>query len=243
MKKPLGETAEALDELAGEYVLGTLSAEQHEAVRQRLPGDQQLRGAVDAWEQRLLALNALAEPLPPSPRLWGRISRSVDAQSQSQSQPQRKAASAQPRRWWHRLVLWQGLAGAGLVASLLLAFTLLTAKAPEPSYLVVLVAPADSAPGWVVQASDARSIQLIPLGQFAVPSDKVLQFWTKGEQWQAPLSLGLVKPGEQYRVPAHDLPPLEPNQLFELTLERAGGSPTGRPTGPVQFIGRAVKVL
>jgi anti-sigma-K factor RskA len=224
MKKPLGETAEALDELAGEYVLGTLSAEQHEAVRQRLTGDQQLRGAVDAWEQRLLALNALAEPLPPSPRLWGRISRSVDAQSQ----PQRKAASAQPRRWWHRLVLWQGLAGAGLVASLLLAFTLLTAKAPEPSYLVVLVAPADSAPGWVVQASDARSIQLIPLGQFAVPSDKVL---------------GLVKPGEQYRVPAHDLPPLEPNQLFELTLERAGGSPTGRPTGPVQFIGRAVKVL
>lgn len=241
MKKPLGETAEALDELAGEYVLGTLSAEQHEAVRQRLTGDQQLRGAVDAWEQRLLALNALAEPLPPNPRLWGRISRSVDAQSQTQ--PQRIAPPRQSGRWWHRLVLWQGLAGAGLVASLLLAFTLLTAKAPEPSFLVVLVAPADSAPGWVVQASDTRSIQLIPLGQFAVPSDKVLQFWTKGEQWQAPLSLGLVKPGEQYRVPAHDLPPLEPNQLFELTLERAGGSPTGRPTGPVQFIGRAVKVL
>ncbi|WP_414157356.1 anti-sigma factor domain-containing protein [Pseudomonas sp. BNK-15] len=241
MKKPLGETAEALDELAGEYVLGTLSAEQHEAVRQRLTGDQQLRGAVDAWEQRLLALNALAEPLPPNPRLWGRISRSVDAQSQTL--PQRIAPPRQSGRWWHRLVLWQGLAGAGLVASLLLAFTLLTAKAPEPSFLVVLVAPADSAPGWVVQASDTRSIQLIPLGQFAVPSDKVLQFWTKGEQWQAPLSLGLVKPGEQYRVPAHDLPPLEPNQLFELTLERAGGSPTGRPTGPVQFIGRAVKVL
>ncbi|UTL79336.1 anti-sigma factor [Pseudomonas putida] len=241
MKKPQGETADALDELAGEYVLGTLSAEQHEAVRQRLTEDQQLRGAVDAWEQRLLALNALAEPLPPSPRLWGRISRSVDAQPQPQ--PQRIAPPTQSGRWWHRLVLWQGLAGAGLVASLLLAFTLLTAKAPEPSYLVVLVAPADSAPGWVVQASDTRSIQLIPLGQFAVPSDKVLQFWTKGEQWQAPLSLGLVKPGEQYRVPAHDLPPLEPNQLFELTLERAGGSPTGRPTGPVQFIGRAVKVL
>ncbi|MFJ4111815.1 anti-sigma factor domain-containing protein [Pseudomonas sp. NPDC089758] len=239
MKKPQGETADALDELAGEYVLGTLSAEQHEAVRQRLTEDQPLRAAVDAWEQRLLALNALAEPLAPSPRLWARISRSVDAQLQ----PQRVGPPAQAERWWHRLVLWQGLAGAGLVASLLLAFTLLTAKAPEPSYLVVLVAPADSAPGWVVQASDTRSIQLIPLGQFAVPSDKVLQFWTKGEQWQAPLSLGLVKPGEQYRVPADGLPPLEPNQLFELTLERAGGSPTGRPTGPVQFIGRAVKVL
>jgi len=232
MKKAQDETAEALDALAGEYVLGTLSAEQHQAVQKRLGEDAQLRAAVDAWEQRLLSLNALATPVAPSARLWRRIDRSLDVQ-----QP------AQPPRWWQRLALWQGMAGAGVLASLLLAFTLLTTQAPAPSYLVVLVAPADSAAGWVVQASDARSIQLIPLGQFPVPSDKVLQFWTKGEQWQAPVSLGLVKPGEQYRVPAHDLPPLEANQLFELTLEKAGGSPTGRPTGPVQFIGRAVKVL
>ena len=232
MKKPQGETAEALDQLAGEYVLGTLSTEEHETVRQRLDEDGELRSAVDAWEQRLLALNALAEPVTPSARLWSRINRSLDAQ-----QP------AQPLRWWQRLALWQGMAGAGVLASLLLVFTLLTAKAPAPSYLVVLVAPADSAAGWVVQASDRRDIQLIPLGQFPVPSDKVLQFWTKGEQWKAPVSLGLVKPGEQYRVSSDDLPPLEANQLFELTLEKAGGSPTGRPTGPVQFIGRAVKVL
>jgi anti-sigma-K factor RskA len=37
------------------------------------------------------------------------------------------------------------------------------------------------------------------------------------------------------------LPPLQPNQLFELTLEPVDGS-TNRPTGPIQFIGRAVKV-
>jgi len=232
MKTPQGERADDLDALAGEYVLGTLSAEQHEAVRHRLEVDVQLRTAVDAWEQRLLALNALAEPVVPSARLWKRINRSLDGQR-----------PAQPVRWWQRLAVWQGMAGAGALASLLLAFSLLTTQPPPPSYLVVLVAPADSAAGWVVQASDARNIQLIPLGQFPVPSDKVLQFWTKGEQWQAPVSLGLVKPGEQYRVPSDDLPPLEPNQLFELTLERAGGSPTGRPTGPVQFIGRAVKVL
>ena len=39
------------------------------------------------------------------------------------------------------------------------------------------------------------------------------------------------------------LPPLQPNQLFELTLEPPTGSPIGKPTGPIQFIGRAVKVL
>jgi anti-sigma-K factor RskA len=31
--------------------------------------------------------------------------------------------------------------------------------------------------------------------------------------------------------------------VFDLTLEQAGGSPSGRPTGPVKFIGRAVKVI
>jgi anti-sigma-K factor RskA len=31
--------------------------------------------------------------------------------------------------------------------------------------------------------------------------------------------------------------------LFELTLERSTGSPVNKPTGPIQFIGRAVKVI
>jgi anti-sigma-K factor RskA len=44
-------------------------------------------------------------------------------------------------------------------------------------------------------------------------------------------------------VPLDKLPPLESNQLFELTLEPASGSPIGKPTGPIQFIGRAVKVI
>ena len=43
--------------------------------------------------------------------------------------------------------------------------------------------------------------------------------------------------------PLDKLPPLQPNQLFELTLEPPTGSPIGKPTGPIQFIGRAVKVL
>ena len=35
----------------------------------------------------------------------------------------------------------------------------------------------------------------------------------------------------------------QPNQLFELTLEPAAGSPLDRPTGPILYIGRAVRML
>lgn len=228
--EPGNESDDDLEQLAGEYVLGTLSAEQQDAVLKRLDSDRALRDAVDAWEQRLLGLNALATPLPPSPRLWQRINRSLG------DRPAR-------RSWWRRLGLWQGLAGAGLAASLLLGLALLTVQSPATTYMVVLVAPATQAPGWVVQARGADQVQLIPLGKSEVPGDKVLQFWTKGEQWPAPISLGLVNPGEQVTVPLERLPAVEANQLFELTLENAGGSASGRPTGPVQFIGRAVKVL
>lgn len=72
------DTAEELDTLAGEFVLGTLSPAQHAAMTERLSRDPSLRAAVDAWEARLLDLTTLAEPQPPSARLWGRIQRSLN---------------------------------------------------------------------------------------------------------------------------------------------------------------------
>jgi len=220
--------SEPLDELASEYVLGTLPAEQRAEVEQRLPHDAELRAAVDAWEQRLLPLASLAEPVPPSAQLWRRIERNL-------------GSARAP--WWDLLAVWRGLAAAGLAASVVLATLLLTRSPVEPSFVVVLVAPQTQAPGWVIQASNNQQIQLIPLGVMEVPADKALQFWTKGDGWQGPVSLGLVKPGESLSVPLDKLPPLSSNQLFELTLEDPRGSPTGKPTGPIQAIGRAVKVL
>lgn len=227
------EAQNEMDLLAAEYVLGTLAAGPRTEVEHRLSHDAQLQAAVDAWEQRLLPLAEMAVAHTPPTGLWPRIEHSVDSLQQ-----------VEQVNWWNRLSLWRGLTAAAVAASLVLAVLLVNAPpVSAPNYLVVLVAPQDKAPGWVIQASDRQTIQLIPLGVVEVPPDKSLQFWTKGEQWQAPVSLGLVKPGQTLQVPLDQLPPLEPNQLFELTLEGRSGSPTGKPTGPIQFIGRAVKVI
>ncbi|WP_426235958.1 anti-sigma factor [Pseudomonas sp. TWP3-2] len=230
------ESAQDRDELASEYVLGTLPTEQRAEVQKRLPNEPELRAAVDAWERRLLELTDLAPAQQPSAQLWQRIERSVERLTH-------KAPLAENTSWWNLLPLWRGLSAAGLAATLLLGAVLLTQTPPKPSFLVVLVAPQDKAPGWVIQASNSREIQLIPLGVVEVPADKALEFWTKADGWQGPVSLGLVKPGQALSVPLDKLPPLQPNQLFELTLEGANGSPIGKPTGPIQAIGRAVKVL
>ncbi len=236
---PGNDPHEPIDELAGEYVLGTLSAERRREVQRRMPEEPALRAAVEAWEERLLPLTNLAESVAPPPRLWARIERSVNELVAPIDTPRREIV-----RWWQSLSLWRGLAGAGLAASLVLGITLLMRPSLNaPSYLVVLVAPQDKAPGWVIQASNSQEIQLIPLSVTEVPADKALEFWTKADGWQGPVSLGLVKPGETLHVPLDKLPPLQPNQLFELTLEKSTGSPIGKPTGPIQFIGRAVKVI
>lgn len=223
-----------IEELAGEYVLGTLNNDLRDQVRQRLPHEPALRAAVDAWEARLLPLAQRQAPVQPSAGLWQRIERSLDG------------AAPQPIPiWWNRVGLWRTLAGAGLAATLVLGAMLLNVSpvATAPTYVVVLIGPQDKAPGWVVQANARQEIQLIPLHDSEVPADRSLQFWTKADSWQGPVSLGLVQPGQRVEVPLDKLPPLENNQLFELTLEPRNGSTTGKPTGPIQFIGRAVKVI
>ena len=84
--------------------------------------------------------------------------------------------------------------------------------------------------------------RLTPLLPTQVGVGQALQFWTKPDDADGPTSLGLVPGGRPTIVPVSKLPGLSPNQLFEITLEPAGGSPIGRPTGPILFVGRAVKV-
>lgn len=226
-----------IQDLASAYVLGTLSSARRTQVEQRMQHDAALRRAVDEWEARLFPLNSLADPIEPSAQLWPRIQRTLGLE--------RKQSSARSPMfgWWDSLAFWRSVTAGAFALTLVLAFALFTQAPPQPTYMVVLVAPQDKAPGWVIQASDDQRIKLIPLGKLEVPSDKSLQFWTKGEGWAGPVSLGLVKPGESLEVFLKDLPPLAPNQLFEITLEPYAGSPLNRPTGPVLHIGRAVQVM
>jgi anti-sigma-K factor RskA len=236
---------EDIDALAGEYVLGTLSASARASVEERMRTEPALHDAVQGWEARLLPLTALAAPAEPSPALWSRIERTlgpVTGATSAKVQPSASRASGLSG-WWNNLQLWRGLAAGGFAAAAVMVAVMVTRPLPTPQYMVVLVAPQDKAPGWVIQTSSSRQLSLVPLGTFEVPPQKTLQFWTKADQWRGPVSLGLVKQGQTLRIPIDKLPPLEANQLFELTLEPENGSPIDRPTGPIQFIGRAVKVL
>jgi anti-sigma-K factor RskA len=226
-----------------EFVMGTLSDEERAAFAAQMAVDAGLRLEVGFWQDRLLGLVRKVAAVEPSERVWQGIEAALPAEPTTTTiaRPARQRASPPP--WWERLGFWQAVSGMAMAAAVLLASLLvIRPAAPPTSYVAVLQSP-DQRAGWVVQASEGAPVKLVALanpGQ--VPPDRSWQLWTKGKTATAPTSLGLVPGQGGLQVPRDRLPELGDEQLFEITLEPAGGSPTGRPTGPVLFIGKAQRI-
>lgn len=229
--------------VAGEYVLGTLDPATRAEFAAALAGDAELQAEVYAWQDRLIGLARQVTPVEPAPRLWPDIESRLASRDTPPLDPTRAANDP----LWRRVHRWQVLSGFAIAASLVLA-TLLMLRAPDPQaqaerYLAVLQSPDKSATGWIVEATVGGRVRLIPVSETPpVPPGKALQFWTKAQGAAGPTSLGLVPAGQVTELPAARLPVLEVRQLFELTLEPASGSPIGRPTGPILYVGSTVRL-
>ncbi|URI07125.1 anti-sigma factor [Aquincola tertiaricarbonis] len=229
--------------IAGEYVLGTLSPEDHAAVAAALVHDAALRAEVYAWQDRLLPLTRHSPAAEPAAHLWPRIEAALTRPALA-SAPSAPAAKAP---WWQRLGLWQGVSAGALALSAVLMVVVLRlaplAQTPPDAarYVAVLQSPDNRSTGWVVEVREGGLLRLVPTADAgSVPPGRVWQFWTKLEGAAGPTSLGLVPVGQTVEIPVSRLPGVGAQQLFEITLEPEGGSTIGRPTGPILFVGRSV---
>lgn len=68
-----------LEEMAGEYVLGTLSKEERMEVERAVHSDGTLRAEVGFWETVVAATALSHPPVTPSPELWDRIEAGLDS--------------------------------------------------------------------------------------------------------------------------------------------------------------------
>lgn len=241
---------------AGEYVLGTLNAAERHAFEAAMAQDEGLRREAHAWQDRLLGLTRRLQPVAVPPELWARIAARLGGVTQVMAfSPSSSAAGgAANDALWSSVRFWRWLSGgavaAAVVMSVLLVRTLVEppdgvdqAQVQAPRYLAMLQTPDKSATGWIVETVGTDAIRLVQVGDGAtIPEGKTMQFWTKPEGAQGPTSLGLVKPGQVVVVPKGQLPGLADRTLFELTLEPAGGSPYNKPSGPILFVGKAVRL-
>jgi anti-sigma-K factor RskA len=225
-----------IDELADEYVLGLLDAADHARVEADIETDAALRAAVASSRDRFLALDLLAKPGVEPEGLWARIASTLDDPQPALATGFATAAPANDNLspGWRRAAL------AGIAASLLLAVGLgwSLMSQPEPRVIAVLLDKAGEPQALVEDFGNALA-RVTPLVDFEVPEGRIMQVWTLPSKDLGPVSLGLLPRSQEALLDGPVLPPPQEAQLYEITIEQAGGSPTGRPTGPILVKGFA----
>lgn len=228
---------EERDLTAAEYVTGSLVGPDRDAFERVLATDAALQASVYAWQDRLLDLARRTRPEVPSPGLWARIEQRIA--------PRLAAAND---TLWNQVRTWRWTTGLAAAAAVVLAVLLALRGTglPDERYVAVLQSPdGQHVTGWLVEVNAGQQVRLVPAGdgaRVAPPPGRALQFWTKPKDAKGPTSLGLVKAGTTTEVPVARLPALGSEQLFEVTLEPENGSPIGRPTGPVLYVGSTVRL-
>lgn len=234
----IGETRLERELLARDYVLGLLSADEAADIQRLLLEDEALRTEIATLGKRLLELDYAAAPEAVPDDLWGRIEgRLGDQDRKILPLPSRK--SAEPMA---RVGYWKGFATAAVAASLLFAAATgaFVALRPTPEPLVIAVLVDEEAnPGVIVEAFGENRVRIVPLVDISVPPDRALEVWTLPDPETGPVSLGLLAASAEASLAGFDLPRPNVDQLYEITLEPATGSPVGRPTGPILFKGFA----
>lgn len=198
------------DLTAAEYVLGVLPLSDRIAVEARLKTDPALAAAVLLWQARLHPLNDETAAVQPSASLLPQI--------------EARLFPAAPRKRWFS-PLWAGASTA--LAALLVAAFFFTSP-PKPLFTASLAANASTV-SYLVEVSDA-GISLTLSGP-APLATQTHQLWLIAGD-AAPVSLGLIS-ATPLPLPAA----LQPGMILAVSLEPAGGSPTGLPTGPVLALG------
>ncbi|MEP7063419.1 MAG: anti-sigma factor [Betaproteobacteria bacterium] len=227
----LGQTdrRRRLELVAAEYVLGTLPRQARARMRRAAVADPVVARVIDEWERRLCGLAEAAPAVAPPPRVWEAIAKRLAF-----------AGGASAGGWWMRVAFWRAFAIASFAAFVALGVGTLVSREQPAGAIVVVLAGSDAKPALVATASRSeRALHVKAVGAIPLPAGRALELWmlpTDG----APRSMGLVDANGTVTLPLRS-----PSGTFladakglAITLEPAGGSPTGAPTGPILYSGK-----
>ncbi len=218
-----------VDALSAEYVLGTLHGSGRLRFEQLLSERGDIRQAVWRWERHLNQMACAVTPSSPPPRVWKKI----------QFRIERSSRLARPASSFWR-GLWLALPTAA--ASAWIAITFLSGPIPTQ---VAVFANQDADAMWVVSANlETGSIRTEAVGEVDIEAGSVYELWVLPADGP-PLSLGLLPeyPGAADRSISDQLAAaLAGSGRLAISIEPAGGSPTGLPTGPVVYQASLLKI-
>ncbi len=166
------------DQLAAEYVLGTLRGGARHRFERLLPAHPALRRAVAEWERRLNRLVVASPPSPPPPEVWTVL--------------QQRLFPVEPRRsWWDNLAFWRGLAAAGVLAAVIALAPRLAMPPQETDMSFAAIRGKQREVLWTVALADDGQLHVNNLRAMAVPPDQRCLLWLKTGDGP-PVMLGML---------------------------------------------------
>lgn len=231
--------------LAGEYALGCLDGDQRAHCDRLVESDPDFAARVESWRREFMEIDMTAAPERPSETLWLRIENALPETHSAMATPPARRTVTERRGWlrqlWENLSMWRAIGMSAAAACLVLSIgiALLRHDMAQTPIMVAVMMSDQNRPLALVNAFRDDRIELVPLEALSAPEGKSLQVWTLWDRGRGPVSVGLLEQMRSMNLNVSGLPATIPDQLFEVTLEPAGGSPTGRPTGPILMKGNA----
>jgi len=220
------ERPELLDRLAAEYALGTLRGHARRRFERLCVDSGAARSAVHRWEDHWSALSRTLPPVQPSPQVWAAVSRRLYGDD--------IAAPPRASRWR----AWQLAAAAALVAVVITAGLIMRQLAP-PALPTLAILGTDSAhPVWRLERRlplTALTIEVV--GTVPKAAGKSYELWAL-PRGGGPVSLGLLPAAgsAERTLSERQRTALLAADKVAVSVEPAGGSPTGSPTGPIVIV-------
>lgn len=222
-----------VDILAAEYVTGTLQGTARKRFANLMKYRRDVQARVAFWEGNLSELSQQIKPVDVPQAVWKQIESRIDNGGQPSKGQNLKGLVPS---------FWRTLGGFTSVAAAALLFILINSPEPAPqiasnianSHIGLLGEKA--APLWVV-AADLKTGELTAtaINAPAAGIDQAFELWmlpTEGN----PQSIGLLPVSggtSTLALPAGLAALLRQSRGLAVSIEPAGGSPTGLPTGEV----------
>ena len=233
--------------LAAEYVLGTLDKNERDAVEVRRVNDPLLDQAIVNWQAHLAGLNDYVQDAEPRKDLFDDILAKLDQRTDKKAVSDKLMSAAassavvvEMEAMRIKLKRWRFSAlGASAIAACLAIF--MVVKPPiAPSIqanapFVAVFQADDKQPAFIMSLDiETRQLTVRPVTAQGQAAGKTYQLWIKADEiGPTPRSLGLLaNVSTPIQKQINYDPAVIRHATFGISVEPAGGSPTGVPTGP-----------